>query len=196
MLHTVTLQAKNICIAVGGKPHVVGLPGAEHCITSDQALCLEEFPKAICIIGGGYIACEFAGIFEGFGSDTHLLYRDVLPLRGFDMEVVGTICGTVGLQRCLPTIKQVFHYALISRSPGLVQCRKFLADQMSTKGLNLHPGSSPSEIVKNDDGTLTVKWDSKENGPMEKRFDAVMMATGGCQGTKSRSQQPLAFGTG
>ncbi len=63
------------------------IPGVEHTITSDEALCLEELPEKICIIGGGFIACEFAGIFEGFGSNAHLLYRDVLPLRGFDMEV-------------------------------------------------------------------------------------------------------------
>jgi hypothetical protein len=81
------LQAKNILIAVGGKPQKLAIPGAEHCITSDEALELEDCPKKVVVLGGGYIALEFAGIFKRFGSDVHVVYRADLPLRGFDEEV-------------------------------------------------------------------------------------------------------------
>jgi pyruvate/2-oxoglutarate dehydrogenase complex dihydrolipoamide dehydrogenase (E3) component len=74
------MTAANILIAVGGCPHRLNVPGAEHTITSDEALALPEQPKRIAIVGAGYIAVEFAGIFSGFGSDVHLFYRKDLPL--------------------------------------------------------------------------------------------------------------------
>lgn len=64
----------------------MNIPGAEFTITSDEALELETCPKKIAIIGGGYIAVEFAGIFNSFGAETHLMYRADRPLRGFDEE--------------------------------------------------------------------------------------------------------------
>ena len=61
--------------------------GAEHVITSNEALHLEELPKSIAIVGGGYIALEFATIFAGLGVNVSLLYRGPQILRGFDNEV-------------------------------------------------------------------------------------------------------------
>lgn len=63
------------------------IPGAEYGITSDEALCLESLPKKVVVIGGGYIAVEFAGIFNGSGSETHIVFRQPAPLRGFDEDV-------------------------------------------------------------------------------------------------------------
>ena len=74
------MTAANILVAVGGQPHRLGIPGSEHTITSDEALSLPEQPQRIAILGAGYIAVEFAGIFAGFGSDVHLFYRKDLPL--------------------------------------------------------------------------------------------------------------------
>lgn len=81
-----TYTAKNIVIATGGRPMILDIPGKEHAITSDEALALSACPKKIAIIGGGYIGCEFACIFNGFGTEVHLMYRGSLPLRGFDHE--------------------------------------------------------------------------------------------------------------
>ena len=81
------LQTKNILIAVGGKPTRLPIPGAELCITSDEALELSDQPKKITVLGGGYIALEFSGIFQRFGSEVHTVFRQPLPLRGFDEEV-------------------------------------------------------------------------------------------------------------
>uniref|UniRef100_A0A7S0WML1 Glutathione-disulfide reductase n=1 Tax=Chlamydomonas leiostraca TaxID=1034604 RepID=A0A7S0WML1_9CHLO len=82
------VTAANILIAVGGRPHKLNIPGAEHAITSDDALELEQRPDKITVIGGGYIAVEFAGIFQRFGSQVHLAYRAAAPLRGFDDDLV------------------------------------------------------------------------------------------------------------
>lgn len=78
--------AKHIVVAVGGKPHRLSIPGAEHCIDSDEALELAERPERVAVLGGGYIAVEFAGIFRRFGGSVDVVYRQPLPLRGFDEE--------------------------------------------------------------------------------------------------------------
>src|ERR1700761_4095738 len=87
-----TVTADTILIATGNRPtrdlggsHVI--PGAELCITSDDAFHLKELPKRILIAGGGYIALEFAHIFHGLGSHVSLVYRGEKPLRGFDDDV-------------------------------------------------------------------------------------------------------------
>ncbi len=82
-----TVTAERILIAVGGHPTVPDIPGIEHAITSNEAFHLEEQPKRIAIVGGGYIAVEFAGIFAGLGSDVSLLYRGDQILRGFDRDI-------------------------------------------------------------------------------------------------------------
>jgi glutathione reductase (NADPH) len=70
-----------------GRPVVPDTPGAGHAITSNEAFHLESLPKSILIVGGGYIAVEFACIFNGLGVDTTLLYRGPKILRGFDEEL-------------------------------------------------------------------------------------------------------------
>lgn len=79
--------AKNILIATGGWPQIPEIPGREHAIGSNEAFFLRELPKRVLVVGGGYIAVEFAGIFHGLGANTTLLYRGDLFLRGFDGSV-------------------------------------------------------------------------------------------------------------
>jgi glutathione reductase (NADPH) len=81
------VTARNILIAVGGWPEVPKLPGIELAITSNEAFHLAALPRRVVIVGGGYIAAEFAGIFNGLGAETHLLYRGEQILRGFDDDV-------------------------------------------------------------------------------------------------------------
>ncbi len=81
------VSAERIVIATGGRPTRPEIPGAELGIVSDDAFYLKEMPRRIAIIGGGYIAVEFAGIFAGLGAETHLVYRQPLPLRGFDRDL-------------------------------------------------------------------------------------------------------------
>ena len=82
-----TYTAERILIATGGWPSVPDFPGNEHVITSNEAFYLESLPKRIIIVGGGYIAVEFAGIFHGLGVETTLLYRGPLFLRDFDQDI-------------------------------------------------------------------------------------------------------------
>jgi glutathione reductase (NADPH) len=81
------VTAERIVIATGGHPTRLDIPGAELGIVSDDAFYLKEMPKRIAIIGSGYIGVEFAGIFAGLGAETHLIYRQPLPLRGFDEDL-------------------------------------------------------------------------------------------------------------
>ncbi|MGI9438348.1 MAG: FAD-dependent oxidoreductase, partial [Parvibaculales bacterium] len=81
------ISAKNILIAVGGTPFKPQIEGIEHAITSNEAFHIEALPKDIIIVGGGYIAIEFAGIFNGLGVNTTQVYRGAQVLRGFDNEV-------------------------------------------------------------------------------------------------------------
>ncbi|MCE0732124.1 glutathione-disulfide reductase [Halomonas sp. G15] len=80
-------SAEKILIAVGGWPWVPEFPGSELAVSSNEVFDLESFPERFLVLGGGYIAVEFASIFNGLGSDTHLIYRGELFLRGFDHEV-------------------------------------------------------------------------------------------------------------
>lgn len=82
-----TYTAERLLIATGTWPFIPDFPGAEHCVTSNEIFDLPEFPKRFLVYGGGYIAVEFASIFNGLGSETHLVYRGEKPLRGFDEEV-------------------------------------------------------------------------------------------------------------
>lgn len=79
--------AERILIATGGWPYVPEFPGSEHVISSNEVFYLDEFPKKAIVVGGGYIAVEFAGIFAGLGAETSLIYRGDMFLRGFDQEV-------------------------------------------------------------------------------------------------------------
>jgi len=82
-----TYTAGKILLAVGGWPSMPDVPGIEHAITSNEALQLAEQPKRIVVVGGGYIAVEFAGIFAGMGSEVIQLYRGEQILRGFDDDL-------------------------------------------------------------------------------------------------------------
>ncbi len=79
--------AERILIATGGWPYVPEFAGSEHVISSNEVFYLDEFPKRAIVVGGGYIAVEFAGIFAGLGAETSLIYRGDMFLRGFDQEV-------------------------------------------------------------------------------------------------------------
>ena len=90
--HTVEVNGQRhsterILIATGGWPQIPDIPGREHAISSNEAFFLEQLPKRVLVVGGGYIAVEFASIFHGLGAQASLLYRGDLFLRGFDGAV-------------------------------------------------------------------------------------------------------------
>jgi len=94
--HTININGKQITaekilITVGGWPYVPEFEGSEHVITSNETFHLDYLPKKVIVVGGGYIAVEFAGIYKGLGSDTTLLYRGEKILKRFDHDVSAVI---------------------------------------------------------------------------------------------------------
>lgn len=81
------ITADHIVIATGGVPSLPAIEGIDHAITSNEAFHLPQLPREIIIVGGGYIALEFAGIFNGLGSNVTLLYRGEKILKGFDADI-------------------------------------------------------------------------------------------------------------
>ncbi|AOY01472.1 glutathione-disulfide reductase [Jeongeupia sp. USM3] len=116
--HTVRLadgtriRAGKILIASGGRPYRgPAFEGQELAITSDEAFHLRALPRRIVIVGGGYIAVEFAGIFAGLGSETTLVHRGERVLRGFDTELADALASAYGRQgiglRLGATVKRI-----------------------------------------------------------------------------------------
>jgi glutathione reductase (NADPH) len=89
------VTAANILVATGGWPQLPAVPGIEHCITSNEVFELPELPRRVLVVGGGYIAVEFAGIFHGMGSQVTISYRGEQILRGFDDDVRGHLAAQI-----------------------------------------------------------------------------------------------------
>jgi glutathione reductase (NADPH) len=158
--------AENILIATGSWPETPRIPGIEHVISSNEALDLEELPGRIIIVGGGYIAVEFAGIFNGLGSEVvELIRRDEL-LYGFDDDIrvaLGQEMRARGVELHSRT-----HVARIEKqeagySVSTTTGREFTADVVmyatgrapNTKGLGL----AEVGVQTNEDGAVVVdEW--------------------------------------
>ncbi|TMO63591.1 glutathione-disulfide reductase [Pseudoalteromonas aurantia] len=130
--------ADHICIAVGGRPSVPNIPGAEHGIDSNGFFELNEQPRSVAVIGAGYIAVELAGVLHGLGTDTHLFVRKHAPLRSFDPLIVET-----------------------------------LTEVMEKEGPTLHTHSTPKEIVKEADGSVTLHLENGESHNVEQLIWAI-----------------------
>ena len=156
--------AERILIATGGWPHMPKIPGIELAMSSNEAFHLDQLPKKIVVVGGGYIAVEFAGIFNGLGVDTHLCCRGDQILRGFDQQVREFAAAEVekkGVQICPNT--QII--AIEKLADGQLLCQLDSGETITcdtvmyatgrrpmTDGLNLESLG----IQQRDDGTLIV----------------------------------------
>ena len=87
----VTYSARHILIAVGGWPYIPEFPGSEHALSSNEMFFIDALPKSAVVVGGGYIAVEFAGILNGLGVETHLVYRGPRLLKSFDAEMTAKV---------------------------------------------------------------------------------------------------------
>jgi glutathione reductase (NADPH) len=85
------LTAETILVATGGRPSLPDVPGIEHAVTSNEALDLMQLPERVVIVGGGYIAVEFAGIFNALGAGVTQVLRGDTLLRGFDPDIRATL---------------------------------------------------------------------------------------------------------
>ncbi len=184
--HTVELAdgskvtAKHILVATGGHPIRPEIANAEHGLVSDDIFKMEQLPNSVLIVGGGYIACEFAGILNGFGVEVTQYYRGAQILRGFDEEARGLIAemmrekgidlhlGTNIVEMVPAGSGDLRHPtgsdAAMGEPPGS-------NDATSTAG---KPNRTKVAAKKGDFGALRVK---ATNG-VEKTFDMVLFATG------------------
>ena len=127
--HTVKLDdrdnaysAEKVLVATGALPSVpAGIPGIELAITSNEAFHLLKLPKSILIVGGGYIAVEFAGIFNGLGVKTTLMYRGANILRGFDNDVRAHLTTEIE-RRGITVILGCEHLSLEKTATGIKSC--------------------------------------------------------------------------
>jgi len=178
--HTVELvnagrkvTAERILIATGGRPWApAGLPGVEHAISSNEAFHLQDLPKRILIAGGGYIAVEFAGIFNGLGVDTTLVHRGPNLLRGFDDHVRAHVAEEMK-KRGVKVVLGAQHSALEKTAEGVVSR---LSNDMTVtcdvvmfavgrepyvEGLNLEAAG----VALNENGAIKVDEFSRTNVP-------------------------------
>ena len=169
--HTVSLSAgqeisaKHILVATGGRPVVPEMPGSDLGITSNDIFNLEDMPKSILIIGGGYIASEFAGILNGLGVEVTQFYRGAQILRGFDGEARGLVAEGMrakGVDLHLGT--------------NIVEMRAATQDDLDghSEGVPMESGQ-PVRIPHG--AAAHGIWVKATNGT-EKVYDQVMFATG------------------
>ncbi len=90
------ISAETMLVACGGWPSLPEVPGIEHAFTSNEAFHLEALPRRVVVVGGGYVAVEFAGIFNGLGVEVTELYRGEQILRGFDDDIRATLAREIG----------------------------------------------------------------------------------------------------
>jgi len=119
-----TVTAEKILIATGGTPFKPqDVPGIEHAMTSEEAFHLPELPKSVLIVGGGYIAVEFAGIYAGLGVETTLIYRGDNLLRGFDDDVRSHLADEIQ-KRGIKLVLGCEHASIEKTDKGLISHMK------------------------------------------------------------------------
>ncbi|SLN76066.1 FAD-dependent oxidoreductase [Roseisalinus antarcticus] len=165
------VTARTILIATGGHPYMPEMTNAELGITSNDIFLLEELPKSILIVGGGYIACEFACILNGLGVEVTQYYRGAQILRGFDDEARGLIAEAMherGIDLHLGT--------------NIVEMARATEDHLAEHGtdsdaaMGADVGLSQALLSRDTEGSGPI-WVKATNGK-ERVVDAVLYATG------------------
>lgn len=169
------LSSRYFVIATGGRPRIPSIEGAENAVTSDGLFELRRRPDELAIVGGGYIACEFASIFASVGSRVHLLLRGDLPLRGFDSDLRHELDAALRAEGVVIHPRTPVH-AIRPRGDGVVLelditdgDRELAADecllyaigrQPNTEGLGLArigvPLDAGGHVVSAEDGSTAV----------------------------------------
>ncbi|MBL0730356.1 glutathione-disulfide reductase [Piscinibacter sp. HJYY11] len=166
------LRARHILLATGGAPVKSGLPGDAWAKSSDDMFDLDPFPKRLVVVGGGYIACEFASIFRGLGAEVALVHRGTHLLRGFDQEMAVFLTGEMrkkGVKVCLQTT------VLEAEQRGTVQRLRLSDGQVLEADTVLHAtgrrarteglGLEALGITVNKDGSVPVDDRLQTNVP-------------------------------
>ncbi len=171
--HAQTVTAEKILVATGGRPTFpADLPGVDLAISSDEAFHLKSLPESILIVGGGYIAVEFAGIFAGLGSKVTLLYRGANILRGFDDDIRAHLAHEME-RRGITVVLGCQHDRLEKTADGIVSTLNngmtFTTEQvMFATGREPHVkglGLETAGVELNERGAIKVDEFSKTTAP-------------------------------
>jgi glutathione reductase (NADPH) len=175
--HTIALGGKQVAaeiilIATGSWPEMPKLPGIEHAITSNECFHLERLPERVVVVGGGYIALEFAGIFNGLGSKTTVLYRGEQVLRGFDHDVRSFLADELAKKgidvRCrtqVARIDQVAGALAVTLDDGsTIDCDQVLY-ATGRRPLTRNMGLEKVGVALDDAGAIKVDGWSKSSVP-------------------------------
>ena len=167
-----TVRADKILIATGAWPHLPAMKGADLAITSNEAFHLKKLPEAIAIVGGGFIALEFAGIFNGLGSKVTVAYRGEQILRGFDDDLRNDLADAMKKRgvdihtRCAPVAieRSGDRFALsLSNDERLVVDHVMLATGRTPNTANL--GLETAGVKTGANGEILVDANSRTNVP-------------------------------
>ena len=172
--HTVSVQAaggpahvvtaRHILLATGGRPRPASGPGSEWALDSDAMFDLDPFPRRLVVVGGGYIACEFASIFHGLGSEVTLVHRRPQLLRGFDAEIAAFAAAEMRKKGVSLRLDATVE-AVQRRPDGTQELRLSDGHTLEADAVLQAIGRDPVSgglgledlgIVPNDDGTLPV----------------------------------------
>ena len=156
-------RAEHVLLAVGGRPEVPDVPGREHVVTSDDMFDLDPFPGRLVVVGGGYIACEFASIFNGLGAEVTLVHRRGGVLKSFDHDVAAFVEREMGkagvafrLQNAVAAIEKTAHglQVLLDSGEALVADAVLYATGRSANVGRL--GLDALGVARNADGGVRV----------------------------------------
>ncbi len=157
------LTAKHILLATGGHPTPATGPGAEWALNSDAMFDLSPFPKRLVVVGAGYIACEFASIFQGLGAQVTQLHRGPQLLRGFDAEVANFLIAemrkkgvTVHLQTTVTGVEKVGDVQRVQLSDGSVIEADAVLHATGRRARTDGLGLAELGLTLNPDGSLPV----------------------------------------
>jgi glutathione reductase (NADPH) len=167
-----TLRAETILVATGGRPEKPPIPGIEHAITSDEAFHLATLPKRAIVVGGGYIAVEFAGIFHGLGAETTLVHRGEKVLRGFDEDIRDALVAAQAARgidqrfgRVVSRIEKTGGGLAVTLDDGAVIACDQILFATGRRPNTRHLGLEAAGVAVNDKGAITVDRYSRTNVP-------------------------------
>lgn len=186
--HTVRLAsgeektAKHVLIAVGGRPALPDTPNANLGLTSNEIFQMERLPKSILIVGGGYIACEFACILNGLGVEVTQYYRGAQILRGFDEEARGLISESM-----------IENGVNLHLGTNIVSM-ELAEDHHYEGGMGAGP-EAEAALLHPSHGKGGPVWVKATNGE-ERVFDAVMFATGRVPNTDQMGLEDIGVTVG
>jgi glutathione reductase (NADPH) len=159
-----TITAEKILIAAGGRPYVPNFAGAEWVLNSDDIFYLDQLPARALVVGGGYIAVEFAGIFQGLGVNTELAYRGAQLLRTFDEDLGARLATeqmgkgiTVSLKMDVETIAKNDRQGLtVSFKNGRIEDYDLVLYATGRKAYTANLGLESTQVELRSNGSIIV----------------------------------------